>query len=95
LYLQDSTTACGDILELGQQGLFKVKRVIFLYKYNGHKYRVVRKKLEVLKSSREMSKSTTSFSNRKPALLSSENEVDNSIEAALLNADTEGHGYLQ
>ena len=47
-FLLDSSTACGDILDLGSKGIFKVKKVIFLYKFDGRNYRVIKKKLEVI-----------------------------------------------
>lgn len=46
-YLLDSTTSCGDILELGDKGVFKVKRVRFLYNYVNGKFRVFKKKIDV------------------------------------------------
>ena len=45
-YLLDSTTSCGDVLELGEKGIFKVKRVRYLYKYEAGKFRVFKKKLD-------------------------------------------------
>mmetsp|Transcript_28822 Transcript_28822/g.41073 ORF Transcript_28822/g.41073 Transcript_28822/m.41073 type:complete len:107 (+) Transcript_28822:331-651(+) len=90
-FLLDSSTACGDILELGQHGLFKVKRVIFSYKYDGHKHRLVRKKLEVLRSY----KGSKGTNNKKLIPSSLEAGMDTSIEDILLNADDQSPGYLQ
>lgn len=43
-YLLDPSTGCGDILELGDKGVFQVKNVKFLYKFNGKDFIVVKKK---------------------------------------------------
>lgn len=45
-YLLDPNTACGDTIELGEKGIFKVKKVRFFYKYNGRNYVVFKKKIE-------------------------------------------------
>ena len=45
-YLLDSTTNCGDLLDLGGR-LFEVKKVSFLYKYESGGFRVFKKKLDV------------------------------------------------
>ena len=45
-YLLDSTTNCGDFLDLGGR-LFEVKKVSFLYKYESGGFRVFKKKLDV------------------------------------------------
>ena len=45
-----SSTACGDIVQVGDF-TFKVKKVRFFYKYDGGKFKVVRKKIEVTSTS--------------------------------------------
>jgi hypothetical protein len=47
-FLLGPSTACGDLLELGDTGTFRVKRVRFLYKYDGRKLRVFKKKIDVV-----------------------------------------------
>jgi len=47
-YALDESTACGDILELGEKGMYKVKRVRVIYRYDGRKFRVVKKKLDTV-----------------------------------------------
>lgn len=46
-FMLDPTTACGDYLDLGNGRLFRINRVIFLYKYKEGSYEVFKKKLEV------------------------------------------------
>lgn len=46
-FLLDPSTGCGDLLDLGNSGVMKVKSVAFLYKYRERKFCVVRKKLNV------------------------------------------------
>lgn len=46
-YRLDASTACGDVLDLGSEGTFEVRKVIFLYRYVQNSLRVVGKKLEV------------------------------------------------
>eukprot|EP01035_Chromulina_nebulosa_P020983 gene20983-27192_t len=48
-YSLDSSTACGDLLDLGKAGTFKVKRVSFLYKYTKFGFQVFRKRIDVTK----------------------------------------------
>mmetsp|Transcript_6994 Transcript_6994/g.11676 ORF Transcript_6994/g.11676 Transcript_6994/m.11676 type:complete len:162 (+) Transcript_6994:54-539(+) len=55
----DSSTSCGDILELGDKGVYKVKRVRFLYKYDGRKYKVFKKKLDAVALSKSPFSTTT------------------------------------
>ena len=82
------------MLELGERGVYKVKRVIFLYKHDGRKYRVVRKKLEV---------SSTSSSNKSSKKKSKAGDVpddsdtnDGTIEEVLVSKDVDNNiKYLQ
>jgi len=47
-YRLDAQTSCGDILDLGEQGVFEVRKTIFLYRYNTmNQLHVIGKKLEV------------------------------------------------
>lgn len=47
-YRLDAQTSCGDILDLGELGVFEVRKTIFLYRYNTtNQLVVVGKKLEV------------------------------------------------
>lgn len=46
-YLLDASTACGDLVDLGQKGIFVVKRVIFVYKFTQGALRVCKKKLHL------------------------------------------------
>lgn len=46
-FLLEPSTSCGDFLDLGFRGIFKVNRVAFVYKYDGGQFRVFRKRLEV------------------------------------------------
>jgi hypothetical protein len=47
-YRLDAQTSCGDILDLGDLGVFEVRKTIFLYRYNTmNQLTVVGKKLEV------------------------------------------------
>ena len=74
--------------------MYKVKRVIFLYKHDGRKYRVVRKKLEV---------SSTSSYNKSSKKQSKTGDVpensdanDCTIEEVLLSDDVDNNiKYLQ
>lgn len=50
-YLLEPSTSCGDFLDLGNLGIFKVKKVAFLYKFQSGSFVVYKKKLEVLESS--------------------------------------------
>lgn len=54
-YLLDSTTACGDLVDLGTKGVFVVKRVIFVYKYTQGALRVFKKKLHLSSTNNESS----------------------------------------
>jgi len=47
-YRLDSTTSCGDILDLGSAGVFSVKKVRYLYKFTKGGFRVCSKKLDVI-----------------------------------------------
>ena len=47
-YLLDSTTACGDYVDLGKQGVYSVKRVIFVYRYEHGALTVFKKKLHLI-----------------------------------------------
>ena len=44
-FLLDSSTACGDMLDLGPQGIFNIMKVSFLYKYEMGHFKVFKKKL--------------------------------------------------
>ena len=80
--------------------MYKVKRVIFLYKHDGRKYRVVRKKLEVVSS-------TSSLSNRSSKRKSKQEDIeednnynstssDGTIEEVLLSDNVDNNfKYLQ
>jgi hypothetical protein len=48
----DSLTACGDILDLGDKGVFEVVRVSFVYKWEVHGFAVTGKRLYVKKAPR-------------------------------------------
>lgn len=93
-YLQDSSTACGDVLELGERGVYKVKRVIFLYKHDGRKYRVVRKKLEVSSSTTSSNKSNRRKSKQED-IYADDDSNDGSIEEVLLSDNVDNNKYLQ
>ena len=43
----DSQTACGDTLDLGERGVYIVRRVAFIYRFFGGKYTVTSKRLDV------------------------------------------------
>lgn len=67
-YILDSSTACGDVLELGGKGVFRVQKVYFLYKFDCNRYRVFKKKLEVTmvknaRAEQEFSRSYPSIEN--------------------------------
>ena len=59
-YMLGPNTSCGDVLMLGERGTFKVKRVRFLYKFNGRKYIIFKKKIDakLVHSSPELSRGT-------------------------------------
>eukprot|EP01039_Chlorochromonas_danica_P004225 gene4226-4642_t len=44
----DASTTNGDFLDLGHRGIYKVKKVIFLYRYKHGSFVVYQKKLEVV-----------------------------------------------
>lgn len=46
-YLLEPSTSSGDFLDLGSKGLYKVNKVVFLYKFDNGRFRVYKKKLEV------------------------------------------------
>jgi hypothetical protein len=46
-FLLEPTTGCGDYLDLGEKGVYKVIRVAFLYKYDHGRYNVFQKRLDV------------------------------------------------
>lgn len=50
-YMLDASTNCGDLLDLGTKGVWKVNKVSFLYEYRLGRLIVVKKKLHVKKSS--------------------------------------------
>lgn len=61
-YQLDMTTSCGDLVDLGDKGVYKVKRVAFLYKYTKQGFAVFKKKLDVVKANVSWdSKTTDSF----------------------------------
>jgi hypothetical protein len=43
----DKGTSCGDLIDLGSRGIWRVKKVRFLYKFRQGKFRVFKKKLDV------------------------------------------------
>lgn len=49
-FMLEPSTACGDFLDLGTQGTFKVIRVRFLYTFTNGKHRVYKKKLDVMRA---------------------------------------------
>jgi hypothetical protein len=53
-YLLDSSTACGDLVDLGIKGIYSVKKVTYVYRYQHGSLRVCKKKL-VLTNSPERS----------------------------------------
>ena len=46
----EPSTSNGDFVDLGMNGMYKVIRVRFLYKFTDGKHRVYKKKLDVVKS---------------------------------------------
>lgn len=50
-YMLDATVTSGDILDLGDKGVYTVKRVSFLYKYTRGGFRVFKKKIDVTSAS--------------------------------------------
>ncbi len=47
-FLLDSSTGCGDYVDLGVRGMYKVRSVTFRYKFNEGKFNVISKKLDVI-----------------------------------------------
>lgn len=68
-FMLDSSTACGDIVDLGIKGIYNVKKVTFLYRYESSGFRVFRKKLHLSNmkgSSSSDLKDMISFANTSP-----------------------------
>lgn len=62
-YLLDSSTGCGDILDL-RGNIFLVQRVSYLYKYESGGFRVFKKKLDVTVTKASWSDTSTEDNQR-------------------------------
>lgn len=67
-FMLDSSTACGDIVDLGSKGIYNVKKVTFLYRYESGGLKVFRKKLHLnnMKGSNSDIRDMISFANTSP-----------------------------
>ena len=67
-FMLDSSTACGDIVDLGSKGIYNVKKVTFLYRYESDGLRVFKKKLHLnsMKGSNSDIRDMISFANTSP-----------------------------